>query len=302
MGMRVIFLSEKTAALHIGGAYLGIIDGFERAVELEPSDDLFCEIAPAGNFLPLRFTFDQSFLVDPPPQIKLYYTENALAVFAGAFLHADQTMRVLWQRRFEKSLLTLCLQGAPQLSVDGEKGFHLVSLPDAFSECEAKPFENGFLLEGQGAFALISEEGKTVVLSEGSVLTTEPRLKAEIPFHDSVGHTAVCEWENGTLVSCAIRSSAPDEATFALALFESALIGADCTPFLSPELAQKADRLKEFLGGYVSVVLTSERDKIGLVYPRLEKSGEQNVFDVRYFRVELKENRISNIRPDKPKR
>ena len=133
------------------------------------------------------------------------------------------------------------------------------------------------------------------MLSEGKVLSCDNTLKAEVPFHDCMGHTAVCEWSGGELVSCSVRTAyEPTEATFALALFESALIGADCTPFLADNLAEKAAALKEYLGDYRSVVLTAERDKIGLAYERKER-----VFDVRYFLVEMREGKISNISPSK---
>lgn len=291
--MVVYFLAEKCCALGVNGIHLGLIDGFERRAEIEPSDGVCCEIAPLGGFLPVRFRFDESFLLNPPPQIRLYYTENAVAVYACDFLRADQTMKVLWQERVSDSLLTLVRQGKLQLNLENRSGFYMITLPDAFESCSVRAHAEGFLLQGDGAFALLSAEGKTLVLSEGRVLEESP-LKAEIPFHDCMGHTAVCEWRNGNVTSCAIRSERePTEATFALALFESALIGADCTPFLSPSLAEKAGALKEYLGDYRSVVLTAERDKIGLAYERKER-----VYDVRYFRVEVSDGKICNIKPN----
>ena len=83
---------------------------------------------------------------------------------------------------------------------------------------------------------------------------------------------------------------APTPATFALALFESVLLGLDASPFLSPEL--EADALKEYLGEFRSVVMTDEEDRVGLIYPRRER-----VFDVRYFAVETDGGRICNIVP-----
>ena len=56
--MKVYFLSQKPSALTLNGVYLGMIDGFERSVELNPDDKILAEIAPAG-FVPLRFVIDQ---------------------------------------------------------------------------------------------------------------------------------------------------------------------------------------------------------------------------------------------------
>lgn len=290
--MKVFFLSEITCALTINGAYLGLVDHFERSVELDPANSLFCELSPSGDFLPVRFSLDEDFLISPPPQVQLYYTENAVAIYVCNFLRADQSLRVLWQKRFRDGLLTLVQQGKLQLYFGGINA-KIIDLPDALSDCAAEETREGYLLRGENAFALVSFDGELIVLSEGKILSCDGSLKAEVPFHDSLGHTALCEWKYGELVSCSVRTRfEPTEATFALALFESALIGADCAPFLAENLAPKAASLKEYLGDFRSVVLTGEHDKIGLVYERKER-----VFDVRYFRIEINDGKISNIKP-----
>ncbi len=292
--MRVCFLSEKLCALKIGGAYLGFVDGFERTTELDPKDGLFCELSPCdGEFLPLCFRFDEAFLLSPPPQAELYYTEQGVAVYLSGFLRADQTLRVLKQERLGGSLFTLTRQGKLQLALDNETGFHLTELPDCFETCTFSARREGFLLTAPTAFALLSHSGELLLLNEGTLLESGETLKAEVPFHDSLGHTALCEWREGKLVNCSIRAAGePTPATFALALFESALIGADVRPFLSDALAQKAGSLKEYLGDFRSIVLTDSPEKVGLVYPRKER-----VFDVRYYSVELSDGKISNIKP-----
>lgn len=291
--MRVYFLSEKQSALFLGGVYLGLVDGFERSTQLDPDDGIFCEVAPGKGFLSVRFRFDNEFLLDPPPNVRLYFTENAVCVYCHGFLYENQTLNVLFQKRIGGTLFTLYRQGTLQLNAENETGFHILPLQDAFENCSIKPFGRDYLVEGDGAFLWLSYDGKQIVKSEGTVLEANDTLRAEVPFHDSMGHTAVCEWKDGELVSSSIRTAfEPTEATFALALFESALIGADCTPFLADNLLEKADALKEFLGDYRSVVLTGERDKVGLVYERKER-----IFDVRYYRVSVENGKITNIKP-----
>lgn len=291
--MRVYFLAERTCALSVNGIYLGMADGFERMTELDPKDGVFCELKPCG-YLPVGFTFDEEFLLSPPPQVRLYYTDGAVAVYGCGFYRADPSLKVLWQERLGNTLLTLCLQGKLQLNLENETGFHIVPLPDDLETCKAVALGKCFLLEGERAFALLARNGEKLVVSEGRVLERGETLKAEIPFHDSMGHTAVCAWTEGKLTDCAVRSARePNETTFALALFESALIGADCTPFLHSSLAEKASTLREYLGDYCSVVLTNEHDRVGLVYQRKER-----IYDVRYFRVTVEEGKVSNIKPE----
>ncbi len=292
--MRVYFLSEKLCSLTVNGMYVGLVDGFERTLELDPKDGLSCSVLPCGGeFLPFGFCLDERFLCSPPPQTELYYTEKGLAIYFCRFLRADQSLRVVRQERLGGTLLTLTVQGKVQLALENETGFHLTELPDEFETCSFSARRDGFLLAGKECFALLSRSGELLLLSAGKVLENGETLKAQVPFRDSMGHTAVCEWREGKLVSSSIRAAGePVPATFALALFESALIGADVRPFLAEDLAEKADSLKEYLGDYRSVVLTGEADRIGLVYKRKER-----VFDVRYFTVEIKDGKVSNIKP-----
>ncbi len=290
IGMRTIFLADRKCALTVSGLYLGMVDTFERAAELDPAEKHFVELKPEG-FHAVRFCFDDAFLLSPPEQISLYYTRTGVALFCGGFLREDASLNVLWQRRLRGGLFTLTRQQKVQLVCENEGGFAVVNLPDAFESCEISEAGELLLLEGEDCFALLTSSGEVKVLSEGRVLERGACVKAEIPFHDSMGHSAVAEWTEGVMTACSIRTARePKPATYALALFESALIGADCTPFLSPALQEKAAALGEFLGQYTSAVLTEREDEVGLVYPR-----KKNVFDVRYFRTTIEDGRIANI-------
>ncbi len=288
--MRVYFLSEKRGALTVGGAYFGVVDAFERSAELDPADALFCECAAIG-YAPVRFCFDEQFLFSPPPHVRLYFSGGAVAVWIYDFLRDDQSLRVLWQERIAGSRLTLCMQGRLQLNLENETGFHLISLPENLADARPSACCGGVLLEGAEAFCLLSRDGEFLVRAEGTVLERGETLKAEVRFHDSAGHTAVCEWRGKELLSCTLRTTRPPtDATFALAFFESVLIGADVAPYLSDALKPKIGVLREFLGEFEHVLLRDEKDVVGLVYARRER-----VYEVRAFRVEVDGGKVTNI-------
>ena len=290
--MKVYFLSERLAALTLNGVYLGMIDGFERSVELDPNDGIYAEIAPAGC-IPLRFCVDQDFLFAPPPNIRLYYSDNSVGVYAFGFVHEDQTLAVLSEEQLGGAHFTLYRQGGVYLRYEHGKT-HILPLDDRFEKCEIKEINDGFLLTGAGAFVLLGRNGNVLVRSEGEVLEAGETLTAEIPFHDSMGHTVVSEWRGGELISSSIRAKrAPTEATYALALFECVNLGVDPAPYLHEKIRHKADSLKAFLGDYRSVVLTDSPHRVGLVYERKER-----VFDVRYYIVTLEDGKIANITPE----
>ncbi len=291
--MRVYFLSEFPCTLWVGGLLLGGIDGHERSVEIDPANALFCECKRPAC-LPVSFTFDEAFLTAPPDHVRIYHTRTGVAVYVCGFLREDAALRPLAQERIRGTLLTLYVQGRVQLSLSNETGLHIVCLGDEFEGAKLREAGELFLIEAQTAFCLVTRDGEIKVTSEGTVSECGERVTAEVPFRDSLAHTALCTWEKGELTDCRIRTArTPQPATYALALFESVLIGADPAPYLAENLVPKADALKEFLGEFVSVVLTDRGDEIGLVYPRGKR-----VFEVRYFRVALGEDgKISNISP-----
>lgn len=290
--MRVFFLAEKPCALTVNGAYLGIVDGFERSVEISPSDGVFCELAPSG-YLPVRFRLDEDFLFCPPNQIELYYARGAVAVYCKDFIRSDPSLTVLWQETLLKSRLTLIMQGKLQLNLENETGFHIVSLPEWLEDCKAAACGGLILLRAERGFALVTREGEKRVLSEGNILEAgEHILRAELPLRDSLGRRMAAEWTEGEMTACSIRARhASSQAGIALALFESVLLGADVRPYLTDALQQNADRLRGFLGEFVSVVCTDVGDVVGLVFPR-----RKGVFDVRYFRTELEDGKVANVR------
>ena len=288
--MRVYFLSEKRGALTVGGAYFGVVDGFERSAEVDPADGLYCECAAIG-YVPVRFRFDEEFLFSPPPHVKLYFSGGDVAVYLHDYVRDDPALRVIWQEHVAGSRLTLCMQGRLTLNLENETGFHLIPLSEKLETCRPCACCGGVLLEAENCFLLLSRDGEIWAQGEGTVMEKGETLKAEVRLSDSVGHTALCEWKGAELLSCTLRSSrAPTDATFALAFLESVLIGADVGPYLCDALKPKAAALKGFLGDFEDVVLKDDPRLVGLVYRRRER-----VFEVRTFRVDVEEGKVTNI-------
>ena len=74
----------------------------------------------------------------------------------------------------------------------------------------------------------------------------------------------------------------------------------DYAEYLDGELRKKADALKQYLGEYIGVTVPTEKfyaehgdiRAAGLVYPKA-----QNLFEVRYYAVEITDGKISNVFP-----
>lgn len=218
--MRVYFLSELPCRCFVSGLYLGAVDGHERTIELSPQDGHLVELIAPG-YRPIRFLFDEAFLLTPPACARLYFSEGEVAVYLSGFLSEDTHLRPIWQERRGGVLLTLYMQGGVQLSIESAKGFFLTPLPAAFADAKLTYAGETFLLETSDSFAILSEEGTVLTLADGTVSERGPSVLAEVPLHDCLGHTAVCRYEGGKLAACTLRAGREASAyTKIVALFE----------------------------------------------------------------------------------
>ena len=121
-------------------------------------------------------------------------------------------------------------------------------------------------------------------------------LRALLPLQDSKRRKARCAWEFGggcrrtefTLLQ------PPEEdrvGLIAYAFFESVLIGADFTSFLSDGLIPDAERIRAFLGDFIAVTLTDEPTVCGIVRKKRER-----LFTVDCFSVEIQNGKIIDVK------
>ena len=144
--MQVYFLAERECILTLGGMALGIVDGFERSVELDPADGVLCTLAPLGGYLPVSFCIDEDFLIAPPPGIALYHRNGkGCALYASGFCRTDQSLNVLQKAEVNGARLTLFRQGKLFLEIAEEDGMHLCALPDELEKSSFFAQDDGFL-------------------------------------------------------------------------------------------------------------------------------------------------------------
>ena len=74
------------------------------------------------------------------------------------------------------------------------------------------------------------------------------------------------------------------------AFFESVLIGANYTDFLTDELIDKANSLIDFLGDFVGILPTEQENVCGLIRKKAE-----NLFEATYYTVKIESNKITDI-------
>lgn len=297
--MKIYFLSSMPAALTVNGAYLGIVDGFERFAELALRDNLFIRFEPE-NALPIGFFLTEQIRFSPPENCEVYFLKDGIAIYARDFPPNDFTLKPIAQKREGDCLATVFRQGEVQLALQTQNGAFNAPLPRAFTDCELSFHEGLIFVHNENSLAIFTQNGDCVFLENVLSYRVENQtLTAVLPLLDSLGRKAECTYtlsETGverlsfTLMQERSISGNPREELLAYAFFESVLLGADCACFLSDELLKKAEEIKAFLGNFIAVTVTESPFVCGLVRKKAER-----LFEVAYYTVEISEGKITDI-------
>lgn len=306
--MRVYFLSCTAAALKLNGLYVGTIDGFERHIELDKTDGILAEIVPGENLQPVNFFLDEKFFKNPPQFADVYLFDGDALVYIREYARKDVAVKVIYQTRFSGNLITVFYQGNVYLSIDASD-YNLITLPYSFLSCtaEAKTL-NGFdvlALYGGNRLVLISSYGKVIYSNVAENAEFTNVLKLSAPFETCNSARADCTFsydgEKLSLISSVtVQTRPPEKEILHFAFFESVLTCGDYSSYLSDELKPRAAELKSYLGNFVAVtippekfyLLHGEKNAAGLAYPLAE-----NLFEIKYFTVDLENGKVCNIRP-----
>lgn len=304
--MRVYFLSYMPAALKLNGLFLGGIDGFERHVELDPDNCVLAEIIPADNLQPVNFFLDDNFFSNPPDFADVYLTDGDAVIYLRKYENKSAALSLIFQTRFCGNLVTVFRQGGIFLSAEGAE-YNLTPLPENFAAVEAQEKtiagRQVLALYGGGLLAVISESGKVLFLNPAESAEFGNELKIVCPFETCNAAKAECtfSYDGETLKlvdSKTVETRPPEKETLHFAFFESVLCRGDYKKYLSEELKQKAEALPQFLGGFVSVTVPTEKfyalhgdiHAAGLVYPKTK-----NLYEVKYFCVDFEGDKVSNV-------
>lgn len=309
--MRIYFLSASPAALKLNGAYMGIIDGFERFADFgdgELNRGVFAEAVPQGAACAVGFIINGDFFKNPPDFTDVYLTDGDAVVYIKKYPPAGGKLEIIAQRFFKTVTATLFSEnGGLYLNCVNGTDANLYELSPKFLKARfSEQTLCGFdvlVLAGAGCIAVISESGKRVFYNPAESWSCGDKLTVTVNFNTCAMCKAECSFlfdgEKMTLDSSVTREFAePSTKVFHFAFFESVLTKGDFKKYLSAELSEKADALPSFLGEFVDVTIPYSRffekhgdlTAAGLVYP-----AGRNLFEVRYFAVDITDGKITNI-------
>lgn len=300
-------MSERTAGLLLDGAYVGIIDGFERFVQADEGARIVAQAVPSGDFLPLDFLIDDGFFADPPGFADVYLIDDGAVIYLHGYAPREQALRVIAQTDFMGFRYTLFENGGKvYLNSEGEK-CNLFELPAEFRDGKlSEERVCGYpvlAVAGEGCLCIFSSEGERVFMNPAESWSTGDRLTVTVNFATCAGNKAECSYlydgKKMTLESSLTREYAPTNGDILhFAFFESVLTHGDFKKYLCEELQESADAMYSFLGEFTEVIIPNRAylDRhpnlrcVGLVYPI-----KKHLFKVRYFAVDIEDGKIANV-------
>lgn len=294
--MKIYFLSDRPCALRLGGIHFGYVDNFERFAQIQLSDRIFAEFIPE-NALPISFFITDEILHSPPRGCDVYILRDALVLYARDFPPADFSLRPITQIVEQNCTATLFMQGQIQLSIQTLENFFISYLPLSFCQAELFFYANLLFVKAEKMLAVFNKSGERLFMEnilsyslDGDVLSVK------LPLVESLGRVADCKYALSptecTRTECVLSQSRAErvEELFAFAFFESILIGADITEFLSDEMIPKTDGIYAFLGDFISVLPTETENCCALLYKKKE-----GLFEAKYFTLAVKNRKVTDI-------
>ena len=300
-------MSERCAALKLDGAYIGLIDGFERFIDTDDGAKILAEVVPQGDALPLSFFIDGDFFKNPPEFADVYLIGGDAVIYVSRYEPRAKKLEVVAQTRFCGGLYTLFLNGGGIYLNCENASCNLYELSRGFeSACFKESSVGGrpvLLVEGKGCLAIISESGERVFYNPAESWQCGDTLSVTVNFNTCAGCKAVCSFaydgHKFTLEKSVTRECVPpDISVLHFAFFESVLTRGDFANYLCDELKANAEALPSYLGEFVDVTIPyrkfyerhGEIFAAGLVYP-----VAPNLFSVKYYAVDIKDGKITNV-------
>lgn len=306
--MRIYFLSERPAALKLNGAYMGVIDSFERFVDVNGGDKILAEVVPDGDALPLSFFIDENLFTAPPDFLDVYLCGGDAVVYVSRFERRTRELKVVAQARFCGGQYTLFLTDG-RVYLNGERGADctLYELPRCCENATLTESNIGgfpvLLVNGAGYLTVVSEDGRRVFFNPAESFECGDKLTVTVNFNTCAGCFAVCTFgydgkEMALEGSRTEERFPPADEVLHFAFFESVLTRGDFAKYLCDDLKKSAAALPEFLGGFVDVSVPYKKfydahgdiKAAGLVYPQ-----SKNLFTVKYFAVDTDGGKITNV-------
>ncbi len=305
------FSAEFPSVIKLNGLYYGIISDTIKRIKID-SAETFLEVCPINSVSrSYNFLLDENFLSSPPENVCITDLKGGYLIkFLKSYSGGE--FKVLGQEKYSDLLVTAFNDNGVKISIETANDFFAEPI---FFELSSATFHRTNLYPALLAVEFLGK--KTLV----NVYETTNKIQkvfsrvvdefcfdkefstTEI-FSDMAKHKVSCTWqyenrlvtEKAHTVSKAERfnkDNLPDKL-IPFAFMEELLVKGDFREYLCGNVLDNADKLFGFFGEFIGVMPPPEFrdvDEVGLIY-----NTRKNCYKVEYFRFELTDKKISNVK------
>lgn len=309
--MYFYFSSKDQVAVRLSGGYFCVLGGDAVRVNLENPKNTLVEILPLnGKHDGIYFLLDDNFLDSPINGVTVTDLKGAYAVSVSLSEKVDE-FKVLFQERFNFGLATVFLDGNLKISIDTERESFVESLPIVTSNIKIETLS----LYGENFIAVILEKDGYYI-SVYAVTSTLRRV-FDGKFYDyrlSPDFTLIKKYsdikkhkielsfiydgekfiEKNRRVSHEKEPKNLNQKIIPYAFLEDFLVGDSIDEYLSGNVLENKDKLKDYFGDFLGIAPPKDHrniNEVGLVYKKKE-----NVYYIDYFTFEFDRDKICNLK------
>ncbi len=307
--MYYYFNSEFPAIIKIDGIYKGLIN---EVNQFEISCQSFIEICPLSRSEnAFYFILNDDFLFNPPKGVIITDLDGGYLV-SFTSLEQVSSFNVISQKKLPYSVITVFKENGLNLSIETQNDFYAETLEFSCSNATITEFTltNTKLVAiyffGKKKILncyLINEKIKKIFSREIFEFSFENGFSTTEIFYDIAKHKITYNWvfEENSLKKSTCKIERKEDyqisklSTHLLpyAFFEEFMLSDQVEEFLSKNVHDNLNFLREYLGNYIGVMPPPKfRDynEIGLIY-----CIQNNRYQVKYFCVTIEDNKIVNI-------
>lgn len=309
--MYYYFSSSYPAVLKLNGIYYGTIHNAIKSCKVDGDEHVFVEICPLnGKEKPTAIILDKEFLSSPPNHLSITDLDGGyLLKFESSYFCNE--FKVFSQQKYNDAVVTVFSENGYKLSIETKDDFYAESLEIEIASAEIQRVERlknlvVIFMHGDKNVVCVYDINSSIkkVFSQNvdSAEFNENLITVQ-SYSDVAKHRLTTTWqyENRTFIAKEKKIERQNQIdreklnpnVLPYAFLEELLVGGEYREYIADTLLENADKLGGFFGDFIGVMpppIFRDIEDVGLIYNK-----EKNLYCVKYFRFELKENKIVNV-------
>lgn len=310
--MYYYFFSDVKRAIFLSGVYLGVTGNEPKKCDVLNKNTFIEAVSISNPNDSFRFVLSDEIINNPPKDLVVTDLKGGYLLHFKSRCVLDE-FKIIAQEKSLDAVITVFSENGIRLSIENAGDFYATTIYENVESAKIKRLSNkrlvliAFSLKNYGERIMIFDlEGKIKKLYDNKVTshTLDKELRVKTSFKDIKKHVTelTLDFFNNEIIETS-RVITHDEnfnktkilpSLIPYVFLEDLLVGDDYLEYLSEDIKQKKESLKEYLGAFCAVIpppLFRNSNEIGLVFKKTE-----NKYYVEYVTFTIENSKITNLK------